>query len=516
VIKLIDIFSREIAIVMDTKKRWINNDVFMALEKVCDFLRLCIHINANVESTNQNLIAKNKKGVLFTYFDCPFCSSKSGKRPFDKYFNEWTDADRLQVSNLLYEVSLVLNAVLSERPSWGDAALFNSLKGCLSASRQALESIGLPECSLCGRFVSSFEFDKNRNFSICSWCRNDQQLDRLPEGMVWGMRVPKKDDRPPLIFEIRLPTPPDPHDIDEVLNFVKVLQIDGKKMIHEEFTRCVDVMKRLNFISSFEDKLMKSSYRNYLDHDDSNRNFNNFYTLDLTDLIKVGFYGIGFIAFDLHVPNNGEYRAPDGAIPRDGLIRTSKEHVSEFIRLNPPWKARLLHVEIESRVDHDFFQFSAFVGLRFPILNESALPDKATCKHEFRLLNRVGSEWRLIWECKHCGYICFCNCFKEAIQANQTYDRIDFLDYDSIDLEFVNISRNRVDVKEMPFHDNACELCRGLASSDDSLLFDDDFGRKYGAYIMKRTIELWLEGNRSKNFKLLEAEAKEQMRKALL
>ncbi|MBA4390090.1 MAG: hypothetical protein C0399_04045 [Syntrophus sp. (in: bacteria)] len=516
IINLIGIFSKTLEILIDSKKRWISNEMLSVFGKTRDSLRLCLSPNANTESNNHNLVTKNQKCVLFAHFDCPFCNSTSGKRPSDRYFNEWNDADKLQISNLLYEVSLVFNAVLSEKPPWADATFLKSLKECLSASREALESIGLSECSLCGRFVNSIEFDENRNFSICPWCRDDQQLERLPEGMVWGMRAPKMDERPPLIFDLQLPTPPDPHDIDKVLSFVRSLQVDGKKLIYDEFMKCVDGMKRHNFILSFEDRSMKTSY--YWDqpyNDDSHWNFNNLYELVPADFIKRGFYGIGFVAFDLHIPNTGEFRAPDGAIPRDRIVRTSKEHVSEFIRLNSPWKVRFRKLEIESRTDYDFFQFNAYVGIKFPILHESALPDKATCKHEFRLLDRVGYEWRLIWECGRCGYICFCNCFKEAIEAKLKYKRIDCLEYDCIDLEYTNISRNKVNIKELPFHDNACELCRGLTSSHDSNTFDDDFGRKYGAYIIKRTIELWLEGAYSKNFKLLEAEAKKQMKKVL-
>lgn len=58
------------------------------------------------------------------------------------------------------------------------------------------------------------------------------------------------------------------------------------------------------------------------------------------------------------------------------------------------------------------------IGFKFDkeITNDELYPN-VNCDHEFRLFYNGNWNWHLIWECEKCGFLCFCSCFKEAIEG---------------------------------------------------------------------------------------------------
>jgi len=58
------------------------------------------------------------------------------------------------------------------------------------------------------------------------------------------------------------------------------------------------------------------------------------------------------------------------------------------------------------------------IGLRYykDIKNEELYPF-VDCNHDFKILYNGNWNWHLLWECKKCGFICFCSCFKDAVEG---------------------------------------------------------------------------------------------------
>ena len=135
------------------------------------------------------------------------------------------------------------------------------------------------------------------------------------------------------------------------------------------------------------------------------------------------------------------------------------------------------------------------------------------CNHDFRLLYNGNWNWHLIWECKKCGFLCFCSCFKEVIEACkqgkiitenkfQTYlgeektmkithrireDENWILKERGFTLNDLNLNINI-----LPYFENACEVCRGKTSTHNfchKMYARSEFERKYGAYAKKKFFE---------------------------
>lgn len=155
------------------------------------------------------------------------------------------------------------------------------------------------------------------------------------------------------------------------------------------------------------------------------------------------------------------------------------------------------------------------IGLRYydEIKNEELYPN-VDCTHDFKILyNRVG--WHLIWECKKCGFICFCSCFRDAIEGckqgitvekkHKTIygkeklmkstnhirsDQRNMLNERGFTLKDMNL-----DINMLPYYENACEVCREKTSSHkytSKMYARSDFEIKYGAYVKKKFFELKL------------------------
>lgn len=164
--------------------------------------------------------------------------------------------------------------------------------------------------------------------------------------------------------------------------------------------------------------------------------------------------------------------------------------------INEPWyikiddiKLNVLKTQKTQRID-----FSVYVKRNYII---TKLIDIDKCSHEFRLVGRMGVwNWKLLWGCIHCGVLCHCSCFSQAINFN--------------------------DKSEYPYIDNACEVCRQVPSTHQychKMYARSDFEIRYGAYVKKKSIELiysdTLAGNELKEEKMYEREAINILREEL-
>ncbi len=104
--------------------------------------------------------------------ECPVCVTAPGKRAKDNYFTVWSEACKVQSSNLYYEVGLILFGVVTARPSWMSDDLRDYCEMMKSQTFRTGESVGLPSCPQCGRFTTAIlggtRTDPEKG--MCRWC----------------------------------------------------------------------------------------------------------------------------------------------------------------------------------------------------------------------------------------------------------------------------------------------------------------------------------------------------------
>jgi len=104
--------------------------------------------------------------------DCPVCGTVSGHRSKDNYFTIWSDACKVQSSNLYFEIGLILHGLLQSKQSWMPDDLGEYLVGIKRQCFRTGEAIGLMSCPQCGRFTSAL-FGATRQEpekGFCRWC----------------------------------------------------------------------------------------------------------------------------------------------------------------------------------------------------------------------------------------------------------------------------------------------------------------------------------------------------------
>ncbi|RAP43578.1 MAG: hypothetical protein BZ136_09515, partial [Methanosphaera sp. rholeuAM74] len=161
------------------------------------------------------------------------------------------------------------------------------------------------------------------------------------------------------------------------------------------------------------------------------------------------------------------------------------------------------------------------IGLRYEdeIKKEELYPN-VECNHEFKLLYNGGHLWHLVWECKKCGFICFCSCFEEAIEGCKKGITVIRKHKNAYGKEIIFEHNNHIrqnqrsmltergftlndlnlDINNLPYYEYACEICREKTSSHkytSKMYARSDFEIKYGAYARKRFFELKLSNNYS-------------------
>ncbi len=179
-----------------------------------------------------------------------------------------------------------------------------------------------------------------------------------------------------------------------------------------------------------------------------------------------------------------------------------------FLAANHPWEGIITWLRYKELKTQKNLEFGIHVLIHFPIAWRTALPTVDHCPHEFRVLKLGVYEWRLVWECRHCGYICHCSCFRRAIEADpfpshwlRRYEQ--------------EIGR-RLD--RIPFFDRACEMCREVpvtAEFCSPMYVRSNFEAHYAAYIMKRMAEMRADGLQVPYAPLLDPRASDYIREQL-
>jgi len=98
---------------------------------------------------------------------CVVCGILSVEQEPDRYFTDWERACSVQTANLLYEMGLILWAIVREVPRWCDPATLAELDGLRRALRSASKAMNILECPICHRPTTHL-YSTKRPF--CRWC----------------------------------------------------------------------------------------------------------------------------------------------------------------------------------------------------------------------------------------------------------------------------------------------------------------------------------------------------------
>lgn len=184
------------------------------------------------------------------------------------------------------------------------------------------------------------------------------------------------------------------------------------------------------------------------------------------------------------------------------------------ISVPEPWFVDIDKVNIKQLKTQKNVTIFFTIGFKYDkeITNNELYPN-INCDHDFRLFYNGNWNWNLIWECKKCGFICFCSCFKEAIEGckqGKIVTENKFKNFDGdwnirkitqkvsiIEKMLLNergfiLKDLNLDLDDIPYYDDACEVCRGKTSSHrycHKMYARSEFERKYGAYAKKKFFE---------------------------
>lgn len=155
-----------------------------------------------------------------------------------------------------------------------------------------------------------------------------------------------------------------------------------------------------------------------------------------------------------------------------------------------PWIFKLDNIRIKEIKTKVKIFYSIKIGIQTPVISEQFLPIPQQCEHEFRLVNNETWEWKLLWQCKHCGFLTYCECFRTALEKSPPPPKG----------TPVTIYGKEIPLKYpgLVFYPNACDVCRGEVSQHmycHPMYARSDFEKKYGAYVKKRMIELGIQGD---------------------
>ena len=110
--------------------------------------------------------------TMVVQIGCPICEKPAGLRRKDNYFTVWSEACRVQSSNLLYEIGAVLLGLCSTEIPWLDDRTREFCGAVRSRAFRTDEAIGLMPCPQCGRFTSCLyggtRSDPEKG--MCRWC----------------------------------------------------------------------------------------------------------------------------------------------------------------------------------------------------------------------------------------------------------------------------------------------------------------------------------------------------------
>ena len=184
------------------------------------------------------------------------------------------------------------------------------------------------------------------------------------------------------------------------------------------------------------------------------------------------------------------------------------------ISVPDPWFVNINRTKVKPLKTQKNITISFVIGFRYDkeISNEELYPN-FECNHDFKIFFQGSWQWYLIWECKKCGFICFCSCFKEAIEGckekkiitehkrinefgeeitTKTIQRVELNDQYILKQRGFNLKDLNLTIDTIPYYDNACEVCRGKPSTHifcHKMYARSEFERKYGAYAKKKFFE---------------------------
>ncbi len=184
------------------------------------------------------------------------------------------------------------------------------------------------------------------------------------------------------------------------------------------------------------------------------------------------------------------------------------------ISVPEPWFITIEKFNIKRLKTQTNLTISFTIGFKFvKQITTAELYPNVDCSHDFRILYNGNFNWHLIWECEKCGFICFCSCFKEAIEGckqrkiitemkfknlegkeiiTKTTQRLFIIDDMLLKERGFTLKDLRLDINNLPYYENACEVCRGKTSTHNfchKMYARSEFERKYGAYAKKKFFE---------------------------
>jgi len=100
---------------------------------------------------------------------CPVCSLPAGERKTGRYFGLWPTACKVQVGNLIYEIALVLWAVVRGLPSWASGPELGAINDVRKAMCHTATCGTWLRCPQCGRLTTSL-LGTRETAQFCRWC----------------------------------------------------------------------------------------------------------------------------------------------------------------------------------------------------------------------------------------------------------------------------------------------------------------------------------------------------------
>ena len=119
--------------------------------------------------------------TMFMHAECPICEKPSGLRRKDNHFTVWSEACRVQSSNLFYEVGVVVMGLSAMKPTWLEADLRGFCDTIRSKTFRAGEAIGMMSCPQCGRFTSCLYGGTKSDpvKGMCRWCSDTSGANQI-------------------------------------------------------------------------------------------------------------------------------------------------------------------------------------------------------------------------------------------------------------------------------------------------------------------------------------------------
>jgi hypothetical protein len=180
---LLNIFRKILTEVMSVDLWWKNTRFMNLLKEELLLVESIINLDENLENIDLLIVDENNR--LCSNFDCPFCGIPAGPRPANKYFTVWSFVRQDQTANLLYEMGLVLSAIIRTSSCNIDTEYSEVIEHILKANRQSQEAIGLMECLRCERVTSGlYGTGTIDNPYRCRWCLDREQIGLTIKGIV--------------------------------------------------------------------------------------------------------------------------------------------------------------------------------------------------------------------------------------------------------------------------------------------------------------------------------------------